>query len=247
MLNTSFLKLTKLFVVLLFLNICLSCKEEVSLNFSEISIVEDTDATIEINIPKAEGATNAAKQINNTLNQFVNNALDINNLKTNETNTTNSIAVFKKAYLDFKSQIGKTLYTDLPAWEVLVDGEIIYKSETLVSIAMNSSINTGGAHSNLIFKFFNFNIKTGKTLQTKDLINDIPAFTALAKKYYDKELLSATDDRISAFNNNDFKLPKNLGFNEEGVIIFYDTFITGSNNVIEFIVPYTLANDYLNF
>ena len=69
----------------------------------------------------------------------------------------------------------------------------------------------------------------------------------MAQKYYDKELLSANNNRIEAFKNDTFKLPENLGFSEDGVIVFYDTFNSAVNNIIEFTIPYTVANNYLNF
>ncbi|WP_299382655.1 DUF4163 domain-containing protein [uncultured Lacinutrix sp.] len=247
MFNNSSFRLIKIFSLIIITSICFSCKDDVALNFTDTSIIDEGETTIEINIPKADGKTEAAKQINTTLTKFVTAALNIEAVSETKTTTLESIVGFKKAYTDFKTQIGKTLYTNLPPWEVLVDGEIIYQSETLISIAMNSSINTGGAHSNLIFKFYNFDAKTGLELKTKDLINDVPSFTLLAKKYYDKELLSANNDRIEAFENGTFNLPENLGFSEDGVIVFYDTFNSSSNNVIEFTIPYTVANNYLNF
>jgi len=247
MFNSYIFRLIKIFSLIILSNICFSCKDETTINFSEISIIDEGETTIEINIPKANGKTEAAKQINTTLTHFVNTALNIEAVYATKTSTEESITAFKKAYKDFKTQIGKTLYTNLPPWEVLIDGEVIYKSENLVSIAMNSSINTGGAHSNLVFKFYNFDIKTGQELETKDLLNNIPAFTALAKKYYDKELLSTTNERIEAFDTNAFKLPKTLGFSQDGVIVFYETFNFATNNVIEFTIPYTIANEYLNF
>ncbi|MEJ6792429.1 MAG: DUF4163 domain-containing protein [Lacinutrix sp.] len=247
MFKSYFSRLLIIFSLILFTSLFFSCKDDVALDFSEISIIEQQETTIEINIPKAEGKTETAKKINNSLSQFVNKSLNIEAVSNTKSSIEESILAFKKAYKDFKIQIGKTLYTNLPPWEVLIDGEIIYKSETLASIAMSSSINTGGAHSNLVFKFYNFDIKTGRELETKDLINDVSAFTILGEKYYNRELLSANNKRIEAFENDTFKLPENLGFSEDGVIFFYDTFNSAANNVVEFTIPYTVANSYLNF
>ncbi|WP_452224849.1 PdaC/SigV domain-containing protein [Lacinutrix chionoecetis] len=247
MFNSAILKFITLCCLTLFLGCFFSCKDEVILDFAETNIVDEGETIIEINIPKAKGSSEAAKQINTTLNHFVNTALNIEGYKEPKSSTEESIADFKTSYNDFKTQIGKTLYTELPPWEVVIDGEIIYKNQSLACVAMSSSINTGGAHSNLIFRFYNFDTKTGRELQTNDLINDIPAFTTLAKKYFDKELLSAEDNRIKAFETNTFKLPEHLGFSEDGVIVFYDTFNSALNNIIEFTIPYTAANNYLNF
>jgi len=49
--------------------------------------------------------------------------------------------------------------------------------------------------------------------------------------------------------NLDFKLPKTIGFNEEGIIIFYNNFEFGalSKEPVEFTIPYVVANSYLKF
>lgn len=247
MFNYSSIKMPRLFYIFLLIFCFFSCKDEVILNFSETQITDNSDSMIEINIPKAEGKTEAAKQINTSLTQFVNTTLNIEGNSDVKTETKESIVAFNKAAKEFKTQIGKALFKDIPKWEVLIDGEVVYKNEYLASIAMNSSINTGGAHSNLKFQFFNFDIKTGKQLTTKDLINDVTAFTNLASKYFERELLSTDENRAAPFNTGSFKLPENLGFSDEGVIIFFDSFNTATNNVIEFTIPYVKANDYLNF
>lgn len=247
MFNTAPFKFLKIFGFILFVTVWYSCDKEVPLKFTETQIIDRDETTIEINIPKAEGQSEAAKQINTALRQFVNTVLNIENSYPIKVDTKKSIAGFKKAYANFKTQLGNTLYTNLPAWEVIIAGEILHTNETLVSMAMTSSVNTGGAHGNLVFEFYNFDIKTGNQLTTKNLINDVQAFTKLAKKYYDKELLSANESRISAFEARTFEIPENIGFSEEGVIVFYDTFNSISNHSIEFTIPYIEANPYLNF
>ena len=139
--NLSF-RFIKTFSLILLTSISISCKDDITLDFSEMAIIDEDETTIEINIPKAEGKTEAAKQINTSLILFVNTALNIEADSNIKTSTEESILDFKKAYKDFKTQIGKTLYTNLPPWEILIDGEIIYKSETLVSIAMNSNFHS---------------------------------------------------------------------------------------------------------
>ena len=112
---------------------------------------------------------------------------------------------------------------------------------------MNSSINTGAANSNLILRFFNFDAKTGNLLTTKNLVNDIEGFTSLVEKYYNKEVNSTFIEADNLLNNNQFKLPETLGFSEEGVIILYDNFKVGAfeKEIIEFTIPYQVADNYL--
>ena len=247
MIYKPFHKLKPILTLLLIITTCLACSKKANLSFNEISITDTGETTIEINIPQAKGSKNIATPINTTLAHFVNNALDIDATNQNIADIKKSIDAFKNAYKTFKTQIGKTLYTSLPPWEVIIDGELLYQNQTFASIVMNSSINTGGAHNNLVVKFFNFNVANGEILQIDTLIKDIPGFTVLAKKYFDKELLSASDERMEAFKSDTFALPNQIGFSEDGVILFYQTFNTATNNIIEFTIPYTVANNYLNF
>ncbi|WAC00868.1 DUF4163 domain-containing protein [Lacinutrix neustonica] len=207
MFNTAPFRFLKIFGFILFVTVLYSCDKEVPLKFTETQIIDRDETTIEINIPKAEGHSEAAKQINSALSQFVNSVLNIENSYPINVDTKKSIAGFKKSYANFKTQMGNKLYTNLPVWEVIIDGEILYTNKTLISMAMTSGVNTGAAHGNLVFEFYNFDIKTGKQLTTKNLINDVQAFTILAKKYYDKELLSANESRISAFEAKAFEIP----------------------------------------
>ena len=111
---------------------------------------------------------------------------------------------------------------------------------------MNTSINTGAANTSMVFKFFNFDNETGNLLTTEELVNNPSEFKILIKQYYDKEINTVFSD--VDISNNTFKLPETLGFSDEGVIILYDNFDLGSfeKEIIEFTIPYDVANQYLN-
>ena len=228
--------------------ICLhSCKDEIVLDFSETTILVEDETVVEINIPKAEGNGNAAAKINKTLKGFANNTLNIDAAKTAKTTIKENIASFRDSYKSFKKQMEEMSLagTDLPIWEAIIDGEVLYKNETMVCIAMNSSINTGGAHGNMMMRFFNFDIATGKELKNVDLFENTKEFTALVEKYYKKELLTTYENGSLDFKGAGFQLPKTLGFSDDGIIIFYDNFNTPSNEPLEFTIPYEVANKYL--
>ncbi|MGB1307310.1 MAG: PdaC/SigV domain-containing protein [Oceanihabitans sp.] len=217
--------------------------------FSEINILNETASVIEINIPKAVGNSNTAKAINNSLVGFVNTALHIDTAENNKETIAESIVAFNKAYANFNAFISEELREELPTWEALIDGEVVYNSPEIISIAINSSINTGAANSKMLLKFYNFNPQTGDLLTTKNVVKNLSEFTALAKKYYTKEVGSTFINANSFLSTNTFKLPENLGFNEEGVILLFTNFnATGfENEMLEFVIPYEVANAYLNF
>ena len=124
--------------------------------------------------------------------------------------------------------------------------ELIYNNETISCVAMNTSINTGAANTSMVFKFFNFDNETGNLLTTEELVNNPSEFKILVKQYYDKEINATFND--VGISTNVFKLPENLGFSDEGVIILYDNFDVGSfdKEIIEFTIPYEVASQYLN-
>ena len=221
-----------------------SCKDEVVLNFSETNILVENETVVEINIPKADGKTTTSKNINAILEGFVNDALTVDASKTAKASLKENITAFSESYSVFKKQLEELSITDLPVWETIVDGEVLYKNEAMVCVAMNATINTGGAHSNIVTKFFNFDINSGKPLANKDLFNDVEGFKTIVKKYYDKELLTGYVNPTVDFKGKGFRLPKTIGFSDDGVIIFYDT-LTPADEPLEFTIPYEVANRFL--
>ena len=225
-----------------------SCKKEPqALQFSEINILKTDQTNIEINMPKAEGESKASERINTILIDFVCQALHLDASKEKETSLAKSMDAFNASYADFNSLINSELQEELPVWEALIDGEVIYNDENIVCIVMNSSINTGAANSAMVLRFFNFDPRTGEFLNTKDLINDMDGFKTLVKKYYDKEVTSSYIESESLLESNTFKLPEHLGFSDEGIIILYDNFAVGAfeKEIIEFTIPFEVANAYL--
>ena len=236
-----------IFAVFTCLLLTVSCQKDKVITFSETQISKEKETFVEIIIPKAQGKSKTAKNINNTLIGFACDVLNIDSAKNKKESVEESIKAFNDAYINFNETLLSNFDNKFSRWEALIDGEVSYQSEGLVSIAMNGSISTGSASSSLRFKFFNFDLTNGKSLATKDIINNMDAFKTIAKKYYDKEILttytSLTDD------TSDFKLPETIGFNDDGVIIVYDNFELGNftKELVEFTIPFTVVDQYLNY
>lgn len=247
MFNSLTIKSLKFILVLMLTIGFISCTEEKLLSFTTTSIITENESVIEVNIPKANGETEAAKAINATIESYTNKALTVDSANTIQPTIEENIAAFNASYSRFKIEIGKTLLTDLPSWEALIDGEISYQNDAIICIVMNSSINTGGAQGIFDMKFFNFDAITGKELQTEDLIIDLEAFKIVVKKYYDKELLTGYKEQRLVLSDDPFTLPEYLGFSEEGIILFYNRMVSPANEPLEFTIPYTVANKHLKF
>ncbi|MFD2551343.1 PdaC/SigV domain-containing protein [Bizionia sediminis] len=231
--------------VLYLLVICLvfSCAEESTITFSEQTITSPTNQIVEVNIPVAYGHELIAAKINSAIDSVI-----IANLSFNTENSaypetlSESIEAFNAAANRFK--------TDFPespmAWEAQIDGEIMYQSNTVISVAITSYLNTGGAHGNLVISFLNFDAFTGKRLRNQQLFNDYAAFKQLAKKSFSKHIANKED---LYFDPDNFVLPENIGFNDTGVILLYNSYEIApyTTGLTEFTIDYETIYELLNY
>ncbi|MEP3837250.1 MAG: DUF3298 and DUF4163 domain-containing protein [Algibacter sp.] len=222
--------------------ILFNCEKEEKTIFTDTYITSKNNTIVEINIPQASGNTPVANQINTEINNTIFSQLHLahpNEIKT--TSIEESIASFIKEYHTIKKDFPETAQQ----WEAQIDGEVMYQSPELISIAITSFINTGGAHGNLIISFLNFDSKTGQPLKNSDLFTNIEAFKTLSKSYF----TTATIDKSLLLDIDSYKLPQNIGYSEDGVILLYNTYEIApySSGIIEFAVPFAAAESYLAF
>jgi len=220
-----------------------SCKKEEKLTFSEIQITTKNNTIVEVFIPKASGNKLASESINEEIERFVAATLVVGKTKINSqaSSITKQIETFNEEYTNFTKDFPEASQI----WEAQIDGEIIFQSTEIVSIAITSYLNTGGAHGNTSISFLNFDTATGKRILNENLFTDIEAFKHIAKTYFDEEV----KDKPILFESESYTLPENIGFSEEGLILLYNTYeiapyVTG---IIEFTIPFEKANDYLVF
>ncbi len=235
-----FYKKSLLFIVSFF--VLLSCSEELKTTFIEINITTDNNKLVEINIPNAIGTDLISANINSEISKLV-----ITELHVGETDTSTSksieesITLFNDEYNAFN--------TDFPdstaPWEVQIDGEILFQSSEIISIAITSYMNTGGAHGITNISFINFDAATGKRIPNEKLFKNEAAFKDAAKPYFEAALNE--DDII--FEPDNFKLPANIGYNEEGIILLYNTYEIApySTGIIDFIIPFEKISSILVF
>ncbi|TJY38139.1 DUF3298 and DUF4163 domain-containing protein [Pontimicrobium aquaticum] len=230
-------KLIALFSVL----ILFSCEEITVVNFTETNALYEDNAIIELNIPKAEGNSIAAKAINNAIENHIANTLVFLEEPSDTLQLDYAIKTFDTEYKSFKDGFGESAMV----WDASFDGEITYQSPMLISIAINSYVNSGGAHGNLNVTLFNFDASTGELLQFEDIFNNKDALIKVVKTHFEKETKNSD---INYFFGEPFSLPANIGFNYEGIICFYNVYEIASyaDGVIEFTVPFNEVETYLD-
>ncbi|MFG6687978.1 DUF3298 and DUF4163 domain-containing protein [Mariniflexile sp. HNIBRBA6329] len=232
----------KLLLLICFSSFIFSCNEELKTTFSISNITTENNKLVEANIPKAFGNDLVITEINSEISKTVIAALQIGDPDTiTSKSIEESITLFNEEFNKFN--------TDFPdvtqPWEAQIDGEVMFRSPEIISIAITSYTNTGGAHGNTNISFLNFDAVTGKRIQNSNLITNKDAFKNVAKSYFKDAL---TEDDV-IFEPDTFQLPANIGFTIEGVILLYNTYEIApySTGIIDFTIPIEKVNDYLAF
>ena len=230
---------TKAFFLTLLIGLFCSCEEEITLAFSEINILEEKEAVVEINIPNAEGQDTVSTNINSELLEFTYNVLNIESNNNSQGTFEKGIEQFNSSFISFKNNLDSELQTELTPWEATIDGEVTYQSNNVICVAMNAYLNTGAIHGTSRISFLNFDASTGELLDYNQFIDDKGDFKNFLKSYFEKEERPISD--------NDFKLPESIGLNEDGLIILYNTneIPSFTDKLVEFNIPFDEVKSYL--
>lgn len=239
---TALKKISLLFCVFL---VIFSCKKDQPLSFNNETIEKTQNAMININYPKAEGDDAIADRINKTIENFLANEINMSEKLDSKLSLEEAVKGFDDEFKSFKEDFSDSAQQ----WEVSVESEVNYETDSFICITVNSYLDTGGAHGNSRVTFLNFDKKTGNLLKRDDILNNETAFKAIAKPYFDKATQPLSDDEAvqDMFFGEDFQLPENIGFNGKGVILLYNVYeiATYAQGVTEFTIPYSEAKPYL--
>lgn len=227
------------YATLFLLVMLFSCEELTLVSFSETNTLYEDNAIIELNIPKAEGVSSQSQAINRVIENHIANMLVFLDEPSDTLNLDYAIKTFDSEYKSFKDGFGESAMI----WDASFDGEVTYQSSDLISIAINGYINSGGAHGNLNVTFFNFDA-AGGLLDFEDLFTNKGSLTKIVKTYFEEE---TKDSEVNYFFGEPFSLPANIGFNDEGVMFFYNVYEIASyaDGITEFTVPFEAIESYL--
>lgn len=228
--------------ILVLLIVITSCSRESKLVFDEVNIEQTKNTEINISYPKAEGTAGVSKTINKHIETFIVSELNMTETDNDALTVQQVVQQFDEEYRKFKAEFGETSQ----AWTATVNGKVIYETESIICISLESYLDTGGAHGNGNITFLNFNPKTGALLNLNDIINNKAGFKQLAQKYFEKET-KETEQIEDYFFGKDFQLPANLGFSNEGIILLYNNYEIASyaQGITEFVIPFEEAKAFL--
>nr|WP_321246506.1 DUF3298 and DUF4163 domain-containing protein [uncultured Psychroserpens sp.] len=235
----------KAYLSILVLLLLISCKKEVNVDFSEELIETSEGADIALNFPKAEGTKEITSRINQTLENYIIKQINMSDNDDTNGDLYDAIAKFNYEYKSFKNDFPDSAQQ----WEALIDGEVTYRSPEIISIAITSYLDTGGAHGNSSVRFFNFNPQTGEELRVNDLVSNMQGLSEVIKAKLITEIKAEADTNgmEDVFFGKDFQLPETLGYSDEGLIILYNPYeiATYSQGIIEFTIPLEDVSSFL--
>ena len=239
---------TSLTCLLLLLTL-IGCKNENRLIFEPVVYDESGCAEcpeIKITIPRALNTSKIDKSINAALREEVVSLLTFdNNVEANDIET--AIQSFEEEFSDLRQRYPE----ETTSWEAQILGEIAYEDEFLLTIRLNSYLFTGGAHGYSTVRFLNFNKKKGSELENWELFENSDQFKNFAEtKFRIQEGIpegTAINSTGFMFDTNEFYLPENIGFTEEGLQILFEEYEVASyaDGPIILTLPFSEIRSYL--
>ncbi|RIA08364.1 uncharacterized protein DUF3298 [Flavobacteriaceae bacterium MAR_2010_72] len=221
-----------------------SCKKEQPLNFKEIAIEQHDAAKIEVVYPQFDNNSSVASKINTSIESSIAKNIAFFDDDTLHLSLKDAVKEFDNRFMTFKKDFQDTTSD----WVATVNSEVVYSSAEVITVAVDSYTFTGGAHGNSIITLLNFNPETGDLYNNESLFKINTDFKSLVKGYLTDEIKAKTsDDSENYFFGEDFKLPENIGFNDEGVIFLYNSYEIAAyaQGITEFTIPYGRISSYL--
>lgn len=176
---------------------------------------------IELSFPIINAEKKIAQQINDSI------ALEIIKIVGSDAENRPKTLVslmdeFISNYSDYREKF-KDL--DIP-WEATVNAEVAASFPKLVSVRFESYVFTGGAHGYGSTTYLNFNPKTGEMYRHEDIFK--PEFKGFIEKEFRRKEDIPAEANINStgmfFENDEFQLPTNIGFEEDTVTLIYNPY-----------------------
>lgn len=240
-------KLTCLIICILFF----ACNNRNTLSFEPLSIATDSCkncTSVYINIPNATGSTKLSETINSALEGEI-----IALLNFDEVSNAQNLNDAKEAFVMEYKEINENFPEESMPWEAKIEGTTSFENKEVITIKLTSYIYTGGAHGYETNRFLNFDKVKGVELYQEDLFNNLGEFKAFAESLFRKQEKISAEGSINdtgfMFETENFYLPDNMGYTEDGIHLFYEPYEIASfaDGPITLTIPYNEANPYIKF
>ena len=126
-----------------------------------------------------------------------------------------------------------TQFPEAPGgWMFKAVGEPLFQGDSLISLSLEVTTYTGGAHPNTVTTLATLNRETGRQIDVGDVVTDVDHFTQLAEeKFRERFELSSNadlDEQGFFFEGGVFNLPENWCIIEDGILLHYNQYEAAS-------------------
>lgn len=158
-----------------------------------------------------------------------------------------AVTSFKKGFEKLQNEFPD----ETVPWEADIEARVSFENEELLTIGLNSYIFTGGAHGYGSTRYLNFHKKSGRELDNSELFRNHKRFAEFAEDQFRSQQGIFPDRPINStgfmFERNEFYLPENIGFTENGLKLLYNPYEVASyaDGTIELLLPYNDVKRFL--
>ncbi|AXG73924.1 DUF3298 domain-containing protein [Flavobacterium arcticum] len=202
---------------------------------------------VAIEVTEATGPQPTADSINKKIFNTVREIIYYGEKPYDATNYDELTASFIQSYEELKKEFPK----EMLGWEGTIAATVTHRTDSLLNITLNHFTYTGGAHGYAGTRSLLFDPKTGHALAYRDIFNDVKSFTDYAEKSFRKkfkiEAMQSINSTGFMFENETFVLPNAIFFQEDGLLLYYNTYEVSSyaEGAKELLLPYKEIEQYL--
>lgn len=197
----------------------------------EIKSIEKSDdcdtppcTEVSIRFPQFKHGTSSDK-FNSLVKEKLNNIISDYVMKSKGDESIDElISLFMNSYHEFKESFPESS----TPWDITADIVITYTSSEFISMSINTSSYTGGAHPNSSVSYLNIT-QEGKLINNLDyFFKSTDELKKIAEAKFRKEYGLISGESFSekgfSFENDEFKLAENFGFTKNGIVFNYNPY-----------------------
>lgn len=157
------------------------------------------------------------KALNTQMNEYL--------YKTTGNETTEQLSqLFIKSYQDYRKEFPETQ----TPWYINLDASVSFTTRGFMSIAISNTSYTGGAHPNSSMTYLNIS-NDGEVLDkwTNFFNEEYKIKDLIERKFREQHNMTSSEsfaEKGFQFENDEFSLSSNFGFNKAGLIVYYNAY-----------------------
>ena len=147
----------------------------------------------------------------------------------------------------------KQQFEGITPYQIQIVDTILLENDALISLQRSGTEYLGGAHSVSWATFMNFKASDGTFFPQEELFTDMGKILEVAEKHFRETFNISDGENLRKngfmFQNDIFSLPKNIGFDQNYLILLYNPYEIApySTGILEVKIPLSEVNPWLSF